>query len=100
LALGKTLKQLYKEIDSAELSEWEAYYNLEPWGQLKEDIRTGIIASTMANVNRGKDTKAFTYNDFVLKSKLEFEYEVKHRQKQSSKQIVSTLTSTVKKNGN
>lgn len=98
--MGKTLKQLYREIDSAELSEWEAYYNLEPWGQPKEDIRAGIVASTIANVNRGKETKAFTYNDFILKSKLEFEHEARHKQKQSSKQISSILLAAGKKDGN
>lgn len=95
--MGKTLKQLYREIDSAELSEWQAYYNIEPWGESKADIRTGIIASTIANVNRGKNTKAFTYDNFVLKSKLEFEHEMKQRRKQSSEQIMSTLMSATKK---
>ena len=94
------MKQLYLETDSAELSEWEAYYNLEPWGESKEDIRTGIIASTIVNVNTGKNAKTFTYNDFILKSKLEAEHEARHKQKQSSKQIASTLVGIGKRNGN
>lgn len=100
MALGKTLKQLYREIDSAELSEWEAYYNLEPWGTPRADVRAGIVASTIANVNRGKDTKAFVYSDFVLKSKLELGHEARYKQKQSSKQISSILLAAGKKDGN
>ena len=95
--MGKTLKQLYKEIDSSELSEWEAYYIIEPWGEQKADVRTGIIASTIANVNRGKNAKAFTYNDFILKSKLEFEHNARQRKKQSSEQLSSVLMGMAKK---
>lgn len=98
--MGKTLKQLYQEIDSAELTEWQAYHNLEPWGEQKADARTGIIASTIANVNRGKNTKAFSYEDFILKSRLELEHEARQKKKQSSKQITSVLMGTAKKNGN
>ena len=95
--MGKTLKQLYREIDSAELTEWQAYYNLEPWGEQKSDVRTGIIASTIANVNRGKNTKSFSYEDFILKSKLELEHEARQKKKQSSKQLSKTLMGMVKK---
>ena len=95
--MGKTLKQLYREIDSAELEEWRAYYSLESWGEPKEDIRTGIIASTIANVNRGKNTKAFSHEDFILKSKLELEHEARQKKKQSSKQLSETLKGMIRK---
>ena len=99
--MGKTLKQLYQEIDSVELTEWQAYHNLEPWGEQKSDVRTGIIASTIANVNRGKNVKAFTYDDFILKSKLELEHESRQRKKQSVKQLSGILKGMIKKkNGN
>lgn len=101
MALGKTLKQLYAEVDSAELTEWQAYYGLEPWGEPKEDIKTGIIASTITNVNRGKNTKAFSHEDFILKSKLELEHAARQKKKQSPKQLGEILRGMVKKkNGN
>ncbi len=43
-----------------------AFYELEPFGDARADLRAGIIASTLANVNRGKETKAFTPQDFML----------------------------------
>jgi hypothetical protein len=95
--LGKTLKQLYRETDSSELTEWQAYHNLEPWGEQKADVRAGIIASTIANVNKGKNTKAFSYENFILKSKLELEYEAKRKKKQPIKQMANTLMNMVKK---
>lgn len=29
-----------------------AYHQLEPWGEERADLRAGIIASTLANINR------------------------------------------------
>lgn len=95
--MGKTLKQLYKEIDSAELEEWRAYYSLESWGGPKKDVRAGIIASTIANVNRGKNTKAFSHEDFILKSRLELEHEARQKKKQSPKQLGETLRGMIRK---
>lgn len=47
LARGVSLKQLLRDTDSAELSEWIAYYKLEPFGQ--EWLQTAsIMAATLA----------------------------------------------------
>jgi hypothetical protein len=46
------VRQLLAQIDSAELTEWRAYYALEPFGELVADQRHGIAVSTLANVNR------------------------------------------------
>ena len=50
--------------DSREFAEWLAYYELEPWGEERADLRAGIVASTIANVHRGKG-KAFQPGDFM-----------------------------------
>ena len=50
--------------DSREFAEWQAYYELEPWGEERADLRAGIVASTIANVNRGKG-KSFKPGDFM-----------------------------------
>ncbi len=42
-----------------------AFYTLDPWGGKRDDLRSGILASVIANSNRGKNTKAFTPQDFV-----------------------------------
>ena len=44
-----------------------AYDSLEPFGEERADLRMGVIASTIANVNRGKNTKAFSAQDFMPK---------------------------------
>lgn len=49
-----------------EFGEWMAFYELEPWGETRADIRAGVISSTIANVNRGKRTEPYKFTDFML----------------------------------
>lgn len=60
-----SVKQAQQAVDSREFSEWQAYWNLEPWGEGRGDLRAGIVASTMANLWRGADTPPFTPQDFM-----------------------------------
>lgn len=55
------------EMTSAQLSEWMAFAQLEPWGEERADLRAGIIASTMANSMKGAKGKAFKPQDFMPK---------------------------------
>ena len=65
--MGKTVRQLLDEIDSAELTEWQAYYQLEPFGSLVDDERHGVAVSTLANINRDAKTRPEPYksSDFI-----------------------------------
>lgn len=67
LALGMTVGELLSRISGQELSEWIAFYSMEPWGCEVEDLREGIISSTIANVNRDpkKQPKPFKPQDFM-----------------------------------
>lgn len=42
-----------------------AYYKLEPFGESRADLRSGIIASTIANVNRQKGGPTYKAQDFM-----------------------------------
>ena len=65
MALGCTVRELLHGIESKELAEWQAYYNLEPWGEERADLRAGIVASTIANVFRGKGSPPKKPKDFM-----------------------------------
>lgn len=65
LSLGMTVAELSQRMDSRELSEWMAYFGIEPFGEERADLRAGIVASTIANVNRGKNTNPFAPKDFM-----------------------------------
>ena len=51
------MAQAQYEIDSREFAGWMAFSQLEPFGSEMEDLRAGIIASTVANVFGGKGTR-------------------------------------------
>lgn len=55
------------ETTSAELTEWMAYYTLEPFGDGVADMRHGISTATLANVNRDSKARPEPYlpEDFV-----------------------------------
>lgn len=65
LHLGMTVREAMARVSSREFTEWIAYANLEPFGEERADFRTGIMASTVANVNRAKGGKEYKPEDFM-----------------------------------
>lgn len=55
------------EMRPHHLGEWLALYRIDPWGEWRDDLRSGIVASVVANVNRDSKRKPepFTAQDFV-----------------------------------
>jgi hypothetical protein len=56
---------MLREMGSRELSGWIAYSELEPFGEERGDLRAGIVASTIVNVNRGANSEACKPSDFM-----------------------------------
>lgn len=56
-----TVRELLARIDSRELTEWMAFYSLEPWGSQIDDDRAGVIAATVANVHRDPKKRSRPY---------------------------------------
>lgn len=52
-------------MGSDELTEWMAYYQIEPFGDYRADVRSGVVAATLANANRAPNAKVFTPEDFM-----------------------------------
>jgi hypothetical protein len=53
------------QMPAAEYVEWARYYNDEPFGEVRADLRAGIIASTVANAMRGKGGRARKPMEFM-----------------------------------
>jgi hypothetical protein len=49
LRLGRTLDELSSSMSSQEFSLWTALYREDQWGEARDDMRAGTIASTIAN---------------------------------------------------
>jgi hypothetical protein len=58
-----TVEELSGRMSSREFAEWMAFYRIEPFGDQRADMRSAIVASTMANL-LGK--KKFAPADFML----------------------------------
>ena len=50
-----------------ELLRWAAFYYMEGWPEYRADVRSGLICSVIANVNRDpeKRPEAFSVYDFM-----------------------------------
>lgn len=57
------------EMSSRDFAEWRAYYNLEPFGDVRADARIAILTSVIANANRDpkRRRKPYTPEDFIPK---------------------------------
>jgi hypothetical protein len=72
LVLGKTVGELERQLSAFELSEWMAIYEREPFGDVRADLRAGIIAREVrAGLSTGKSK--VTPMDFMPIVKREME---------------------------
>lgn len=56
--------RLYEVLDARELAEWRAYYQLEPLGEERADLRMARICAVLANTHSSKQT--FELTDFLF----------------------------------
>ena len=45
-----TVARLSAEMTAREFKEWQAYFDIEPFGEKRADLRAGIVASTVHNM--------------------------------------------------
>lgn len=59
-------------VTSRDLTEWMAYYSVEPFGEREHEYRAALIASTMANTARDakKHAQPFSPSEFMRESYL------------------------------
>lgn len=54
-------------MSSREFAEWMAFHDMEPFGEERADLRSAIVASTVANAHRGKRQRRSKPEDFMPK---------------------------------
>lgn len=64
-----TPREVLARHTSRELSEWMAYFELEPFGPLVEDERAGAIAATILNTTPSKSQKTYQPSDIFPRLK-------------------------------
>lgn len=63
-----TVEELGQRLSSSELTEWLAFYNLEPFGGNIDALRIGSVNATLANINKNPKLrmKSYTPKDFAI----------------------------------
>lgn len=64
LSLGRSLKEIMN-LPVAEFNAWRAYWNVSPFGDYRNDVQSGLICSTMANIHRASNTTPYSPGDFM-----------------------------------
>lgn len=60
------MAELQSAMSSQEFGEWMAFFQLQPYGEWRQDFRTANLMALIANVNRDpKKSKEFTPQDFM-----------------------------------
>lgn len=57
--------ELLQRISSREITEWMAFWQLEPFGADMNFLGHAITSTTVANVNRQKGQTAYDVEDFM-----------------------------------
>lgn len=69
-----TLGQLEDNMSYSEFQSWVKYYGEEPFGDVRADLRAGVVASTLARVMGGnKRARPLDFMPIVKAQKLEDE---------------------------
>lgn len=71
-------------MSSRELSEWIAFYSIDPFDDGRGDLQAGVIAATFANIHRGKNQKPFSALDFMP-------YAEEERKAKSRQEFLNTM---------
>ena len=55
------------EIDAVEFAEWKAYWQINPFGEERADLRMGINTACLLNVHVPKGKRRYKPSDFMPK---------------------------------
>lgn len=56
---------MMREVSERDFRQWMAYYSLEPFGEERADLRSAIVAATIANCMGGKKGRKYKPKDFM-----------------------------------
>ncbi len=60
-------RQLLRSMHARELVEWKALETVDPFGQTREDMRSAVLCSLVANAwMKREDGRKFSPKDFML----------------------------------
>ena len=54
-------------MSAEELEEWRAFYQIEPWGETRADLRAGSIAAPLLNAWTKKGSRRAKPSDWIMR---------------------------------
>ena len=60
------MREAQTRCSPAEFTEWKAFWNLDPWGEERADLRIGQLCAMIGNALRRKGGRKFKVTDFYL----------------------------------
>ena len=85
--------KILQDMPATELLNWKAMYQIDPFGTFRDNLHTGMIASTVYNMQRGKNSRPMKATDFLIKDK-------NQRRAEETAQTLAALNRMAIKNGN
>jgi hypothetical protein len=77
---------MLKKITAKQFRLWEMYYELEPFGEIRDDYRIATIVQALCNINRSKGQPVVKLEECVLKLG-----EAEEKPKQTAQQQLAML---------
>lgn len=76
-------------MSASEFLDWQVFFELEPFGELRDDLRAGTIAATIANIHRDKKKrrKPYSVRDFMPG----YEITARAKQEQSAENLLQKV---------
>ncbi|MEZ4714310.1 MAG: DUF4035 domain-containing protein [Caldilineaceae bacterium] len=59
---GCTVAELQSRMGQTEFLDWLEYYQVEPFGEVRAEMRMGMLASVLANIHRDSKKKPEAYS--------------------------------------
>lgn len=64
MAMGRWIDEI-EQLPVSMLLEYMAFYNIEPWGEKRADLRHGYAAAVTYNLQRGRGARPLKAKDFM-----------------------------------
>jgi hypothetical protein len=74
---GCTVREARRRCDAPEFALWRAYFEIDPWGEERADLRAGFTSAILVNAHSKKGSRRAKPTDFLLSKKAEESQTVK-----------------------
>lgn len=84
-------RDIVKGLTAKQFRRWQHYAALEPFDEIRDDLRTASIVAMIYNVNRGKGQPAWSLQDAMLKFEDTKSDGAKRYSPQTQQEMISVL---------